>query len=150
MTYHESLTQTVVDLVEGAQKHMREFPETFDMSLFAGRTAVAPETPCGSIGCIAGEIVLIADGPRSGKISVGAWIASWNHIDVRDRAEVLLGINSQTGRTIWFVEDWPEECIPDHAWLYHADGECHDEPSYSLITVEDACGRLDHFLEFGE
>lgn len=145
MNQHHS--EAVVKRCEVLIQHLEAFPETFDMGRFIYRHEIDATHPCGTIGCLAGALVFLEYGPLSGKITHDEWSPE-NEEGIGEgiaaRAIQLLEITEVSARSLFYVEQWPEDLIDED----QCDSE--GEPNAALFTAADGIARIEHFLETGE
>lgn len=94
-----------VKLLEQVKGAILKHPENFDMELYAYGTVVADKQAppeCGTTACIAGWAIAIHDGVVEEPQSIGQEMKIWQ------RAEEVLDLDSEQGRTLFHVSKWPE------------------------------------------
>lgn len=126
-------SEVVQERCRGMIEHIKEFPQTFDMGRFMYGTKVDETHPCGTIGCLAGTLVFLEDGPLSGKVTHEEWVVE-AQLNVPGRARELLEIDERTAASLWFESDWPPHLGTAGLWA----------------TPEDGIKRIEYFMETGK
>lgn len=151
MNAHHS--EAVVKRCEALIQHLKEFPATFDMATFMKGTEIDKEHPCGTVGCLAGTLVFLEEGPLSGKVTHDQWEPDRQDLTYRSvaiRAEALLEIDKEAARLLWFVDNWPVDLLEDRHYPANEDPDDIDaEASPFNFTAEDGIARIEYFLETG-
>lgn len=128
-------------------QHLEEFPKTFDMSQYMYGHKIDAQHPCGTIGCLAGTLVFLEDGPLSGKVTHDEWDPTMRtgfaSMEIAARARELLEIDGSASHKLFYASDWPEHLRKLHM----------DEDGFALpadFTAADGIARIEYFLETGE
>lgn len=144
MNQHHS--EAVVARCEALIEHLTEFPETFDMSRFMYGTDIDEAHPCGTIGCLAGTLVFLEEGPLSGKVTHDQWdpeVQDHGSYSISVQARNLLETTNAVSWTIWYVSSWPEHLLED------IPRDSTGEPNPNKVAVEDGIKRIRYFLDEG-
>jgi hypothetical protein len=124
-----------VELLEKVKAHILEEPRRFNMSLFVfnqGEIEDLPKNerpPCGTMACIAGWAVMLADGPP-------AIINDDYYLTVEDRAVEVLGLNEEQVGALFYDPAWPEK---------YADA--YENARTPRQRARVAARRIDHFIK---
>lgn len=146
MSEHPHHSEEVVKRCEALIEHLTEFPKTFDMGRFMYGTEIDGEHPCGTIGCLAGTLVFLEEGPLSGKVTHDDWdpeASIHKRQSIALRARNLLEIDAETSWGLWYVSGWPKHLVR---------GIPRDENGDLLpteVTAEDGIKRIRYFLDEG-
>lgn len=92
-------------LLRKVRNHILEDERRFDMMRFVERRRGSEAPPCGTVGCIAGWAVMLADG-------IPKRITVTYYEGVGKRAAELLGLSEDESSSLFYDPCWPE---PFHA-----------------------------------
>lgn len=126
-------SEVVQERCRGLIAHIRKFPQTFNMESWMYGTNIDADHPCGTVGCLAGTLVFLEDGPLSGKVTHDEWRVEEQY-NVPRRAQKLLEIDEMTADTLWYENDWPLHLRTAGLWA----------------TPEDGIKRIEYFMATGE
>lgn len=108
-----------------------------DMSVFA--------TPCGTVGCIAGNCVLLQSPERFKELARQYYrpdsILASNTFE--KEAIEFLGVSEKEGQKLFYHSEWPDKF--ELAYRKAADGTDNKEARKSIVIE-----RLQYFMEHGE
>lgn len=129
---------------------IKAHPETFEMSIWAGHNFNESNEPCGTVCCLAGQVVRNA-------VDDTVWAEiirreeHTNATPVKDHALRMLNLSDGSQSNVLFVaEYWPERFKPDVDCV--CDEEL-DEDCYCSLknpTPEQLEARVEHWIETGE
>lgn len=89
-----------VKLLRKVKRHILEEPKRFDMDYALRRSA---ESPCGTVGCIAGWAAIL-----NGDVQLdGPLISGWD--EIKNIASSALDIPAYPTPTIFYEHNWPAE-----------------------------------------
>lgn len=128
---------------------IKAHPETFEMSIWAGRNFNESNEPCGTVCCLAGQVV-------RNSVDDTAWAdlvqqeENTNRTPIKDKAIAMLEIYEWQSNGLFVSEYWPEAFKPDVGCICDADDD--DECFCSLMnpTPEQLEARVEHWIETGE
>lgn len=141
-------SEVVQERCRALVQHLEEFPDTFMMASFMRRHAIDAEHPCGTVGCLAGTLVYLDEGPLSGKVAHAEWDPAeqddkTDGDSIAARAMNLLEIDPGAACKLWYVSEWPEPFRSRHTDEY-------DNPNVYKFTAQDGIDRITHFMATGE
>jgi hypothetical protein len=127
---------------------IKAHPEMFEMSIWAGTQFNESNEPCGTVCCLAGQIVrnAVDDASWSNLVRVEE---TTNATPVRDQATQMLDLYRWQAERLFVSAYWPERFKPDVECVCD---ECDDECYCSLKnpTPEQLEARVEHWIETGE
>lgn len=97
-----------IELAERVLAHIKAHREAFDMKdgldiNCATRDRIG-HYPCGTVACIAGWTVLLADFKNSRTRAIADYICSYNWLDLKNRATQLLGITNLEAQELFYFK----------------------------------------------
>ena len=166
---HKSVTQETEDILHKLQDYIREEPRRFDLGLWGGvvdpnsfddpeflanEEYRSPEAydflkrqrpPCGAVGCIAGNVLIMTGKIKPKEHFNGIRVYGFDYNTPYHAQRVLRLSNEQAARLFYLkswgrVTGWPNE--------FEEELKQYDPGTKEYVDV--TCRRIDHFIETGE
>lgn len=131
-----------IPLLRKIQRKFREFPQIVYMEDWQRDTKKRAATPCGTVGCIAGHVVLMEDGKKKLKrlfLKHSNLVLTGMSLPIPRRAADLLDLDPQQADALFFVDSWPYRF-----WSSHRTAGSQTK------VAEVVCDRINHFIKTGK
>jgi hypothetical protein len=133
-------------LLRAAVAEIKKHPETFEMSIWAGTQYDEVNQPCGTVCCLAGQIVRNAVDDKSWAEIIRREEHT-NATPVKDHALRMLNLSNGSQSNVLFVtEYWPERFKPDVDCVCDAEFDedcCCSAPESHTRTTRSQSRALD-------